>query len=101
MNFIMKNCTKVVVILLRAIMKMHCEEGIDMRKQKKQLLYFEMTDKQKAKFKKRLEKKGLIMPSQLPNVKIRYRELMVYAREKGVSVPELTVEEINRFTDRE
>ena len=38
-----------------------------------------------------------IMPSELPNVRIDYKGLLEFAKQKGVRVIELTEEEKNRF----
>lgn len=38
-----------------------------------------------------------VLPSQLPNVKMDLAELSRYAKEKGVSLYELTEEEKNKF----
>ena len=42
-----------------------------------------------------------VMPSELPKVKIRLRDMAMYARDKGVKVSELTEEEENMFIDKE
>ena len=41
-----------------------------------------------------------VMPSELPKVKIRLRDMAAYARQKGVKVTELTEEEKNSFMDK-
>ncbi len=40
-----------------------------------------------------------VMPSELPSVKIRLRDMAAYAREKGVKVSELSEEERNTFIE--
>lgn len=42
-----------------------------------------------------------VMPSELPKVKIRLRDMAKYARDKGVKVSDLTEEEKNMFIDKE
>lgn len=40
-----------------------------------------------------------VMPSELPKVKIRLRDMAAYARKKGIKVTELTEEEKNSFIE--
>lgn len=41
-----------------------------------------------------------VMPSELPKVRIRLRDMAAYARQKGVKVAELTEEEKNSFIEK-
>ena len=53
---------------------------------------------QMKKYKESLKKTPLVvLPAELRQVQIDYHGLIMYAKTKGVSVPELTDEEKNRF----
>lgn len=41
-----------------------------------------------------------VMPSELPKIKIRLRDMAAYARQKGVKVSELSEEEKNNFVEK-